>query len=72
MLRIKIDEEKCNNCELCVSACPIPCFEIERETRKIVIVNLKECLVCKNCEQTCPAKAITVELLGRKYPDSTW
>lgn len=72
MLNVKINRERCKDCELCIDACPIPCYKVDRKTHKIVVVNLKECLVCKNCEQTCPNKAITVELTDRNYSDSTW
>jgi len=55
---LKVDQEKCNGCRMCVIVCPHAVFAIEN--RKAIIVYLDSCMECGACEKNCPEDAITV------------
>lgn len=55
--RVWIDRD-CNQCRLCVSACPTHNFEYKDD--KIEIKN--NCMMCFRCINKCPQKAIAVSL----------
>ncbi len=62
-MRIKIDEELCTGCELCVDTCP-NLFEIGENGIAGVIVdevpkNEEEC--AKEAADNCPSEAIIIE-----------
>lgn len=71
--RIKINEAKCpEDCEECVSACPITI--IERDG-KAVNVDEKKCLLCGACQTACPEDAIAIKRNRIIHGDgfsSTW
>ncbi|HMK53251.1 MAG TPA: 4Fe-4S binding protein [Methanobacteriaceae archaeon] len=46
------DQEKCNNCRLCVADCPSGAITYTKENG--VLRNPKKCLRCSICYQTCP------------------
>jgi len=56
----KINEKKCTNCGTCVETCPVGVFEKDA-SGKVSVKNPQDCIECKACEVSCPAKAITVE-----------
>ena len=58
MVKIVVDNDKCNGCETCVNTCPVGVYEIK--DGKSVPVNVDECLVCRACEAQCPQGAIQV------------
>jgi ferredoxin len=53
---IKIVEERCNQCKLCISICPVGNFEIQEDK----IVPLQKCNLCFRCMSHCPQKAIYI------------
>ena len=64
---IKIDEEKCTGCGLCVTACPKGIVKLA-ETRLNVkghhpaeITDQASCIACAFCATMCPDCVITVE-----------
>ena len=56
MVEVKVDEEKCNGCGLCVSVCR--CGALLFVDSVIKIVETEECSYCTECEVVCPTGAI--------------
>jgi nitroreductase/Pyruvate/2-oxoacid:ferredoxin oxidoreductase delta subunit len=57
--KIIIDEEKCNGCSNCVSACPAACLEIV--DKKARVVEGVVCLSCSACVSHCERDAISMQ-----------
>lgn len=62
---IEIDVERCEACELCVSACPKDCIEMGTEINghghaAAVFARPEECTGCANCAESCPDVCIEV------------
>ena len=52
---IRIDEEKCNNCYACITACPVKlCMDGSKEK---LLINTDLCIACGNCIDSCSHKA---------------
>lgn len=54
-----IDYSKCTACGTCIEVCPVQVFT--KESDKTVVKRPDECIQCRACEVSCPAKAITVK-----------
>jgi ferredoxin len=54
---IRRDEERCTNCGMCVSICPVGAYQVDRKTHKILFLNEK-CIACGMCIDACPLTAI--------------
>jgi NAD-dependent dihydropyrimidine dehydrogenase PreA subunit len=54
-----VDKEKCTGCGTCKEVCPVNVFEIENG--KSVVKRPQDCIQCRACEASCPAKAIVVK-----------
>ena len=65
---IHIDEEKCNGCGICASACHEGAIDIIDGKAKLVREHF--CDGFGDCLPGCPTGAITFE--EREAPDSTW
>jgi electron transfer flavoprotein alpha subunit len=57
-LGIKIDQNKCVKCALCVSVCPFGCVSIKDN---VVSIN-ESCTLCGACKNECPAEAIIIDV----------
>jgi len=55
---IKILEEKCVGCKLCVKACPFAAIEMQE---KIAIIHLDKCTLCGACVPVCKFCAIELK-----------
>ncbi len=55
-----IDQEACNGCGICERVCPQDVIRLHPETRKALIVYLRDCQSCFLCELECPRNAIRV------------
>lgn len=67
MAILGIDYEKCNNCQICVSACYVGtrCLRLDNDQNKIVFDDRENlCYLCGRCISTCPADAILHENMG--------
>ena len=57
--RPHIDSDKCTGCGTGIDVCPIGVFEMNGD--KSVVKKPDDCIQCKACEVSCPAKAIIVK-----------
>jgi 2-oxoglutarate ferredoxin oxidoreductase subunit delta len=66
MIRVKIDEEKCKGCQLCIYNCPLNLLKESKRLNKkgIYVVELDfskgQCIGCKQCAIICPEQAIEI------------
>lgn len=65
LLRITIDEEKCNACGLCSRRCKAACINGKKHT-----VDYSRCVACMDCIDTCKQGAISF-CLPHKHPKPT-
>ncbi len=63
MVKVTVDNNKCDGDGTCVSVCPVAVFEIQNINNqpKAVPVNNDACIVCRACEIQCPTQAIVVK-----------
>ena len=62
----RIDEQKCNGCEICFQVCPSDVFRIEPEARRARIAYRDDCQTCFSCEIDCPEGAIYVSPIHKE------
>jgi len=62
---IKVQEELCNHCGICVKACPFGAIQIINQ----VAVIGEECTLCGACTQVCKSCAIEIERKEKKDVD---
>jgi len=55
-MAIKIDEEKCTGCGVCVEICPVSALSMQHEK---AVVDADTCIDCGACIPECPVDAIT-------------
>lgn len=55
---ISIDREKCQESAVCVESCPKKVLSIK--DKKLIVVSLWDCSMCKLCEELCPNGAIKI------------
>lgn len=62
MVKVEVDQTKCNGDSVCIGVCPVAVFEMQDVSgeQKAVVVNNDACIVCRACEIQCPTQAITV------------
>lgn len=63
---IKIDEELCKGCAICITFCPKKVFDTSNQINNRgyylpIIVRINDCTYCKFCELLCPEFAIIIE-----------
>jgi electron transfer flavoprotein alpha subunit len=58
-MSIRIIEDKCNGCALCVKACPQIAVEVKD---KLATIDLDRCNFCGACVSACRLRAITIEI----------
>jgi nitroreductase/NAD-dependent dihydropyrimidine dehydrogenase PreA subunit len=56
---MKVDEDKCSKCELCMKNCPFRCWE-KNEEGYPVLKEKYECFSCYNCMVACPNDALLI------------
>ena len=55
---VKIDEEKCNGCGMCIKVCPHAVFVLK--DKKAEIKDRDDCMECGACMKNCKQEAIKV------------
>ncbi len=65
MAKVKIDQERCKGCALCVMACPEDVLKVGESLNLsgyyyAVVINPEDCIGCAQCAEMCPDLAITV------------
>lgn len=58
---VRKDEDKCTQCGVCVSVCPVSALKVDKKTAKIVFDEDK-CVVCGLCIDACPTTAMELLL----------
>jgi len=59
VVTLKLDEQLCNGCRMCIAVCPHAVFGITE--RKAHIKNRDLCMECGACAMNCPQGAISVK-----------
>jgi polyferredoxin len=57
-LRLRANASKCTSCGACSNACPMS-LPVDEMVQKGALFHT-ECILCANCADTCPHKAITI------------
>ncbi|RMH74224.1 MAG: 4Fe-4S dicluster domain-containing protein [Gemmatimonadetes bacterium] len=52
---IKVDENLCDICGVCVSVCPVDCIDMPE---RALIVHNDTCIQCNKCIDICPVRAL--------------
>jgi NAD-dependent dihydropyrimidine dehydrogenase PreA subunit len=55
---IKLDEDKCSGCRMCLNVCPHPVFSPTE--KKVEILEPDLCIECGACVMNCPEGALSV------------
>jgi NAD-dependent dihydropyrimidine dehydrogenase PreA subunit len=58
VVTLKLDQQKCNGCKMCIIVCPQEVFEFR--DKKALIKFKDQCMECGACEKNCPEGAISV------------
>ena len=58
VVTLKLCEETCNGCGICIKVCPHEVFELSN--RKAHIIRRDYCMECGACSLNCPVNAISV------------
>ncbi|MEW6334622.1 MAG: mercury methylation ferredoxin HgcB [Thermodesulfobacteriota bacterium] len=59
VVTLKLDQEKCTGCGMCLEVCPHEVFKMN--TRHVEIQHRDACMECGACSRNCPFDAITVQ-----------
>ncbi len=57
---IRIDQEVCKGCKMCVGACFVDVIRWDEERKKPIAAYIEDCVWCLACEAACPVNAIEV------------
>ena len=58
VVTLKLDEEKCGGCGMCLVVCPHAV--LSQNNGRVRIENRDACMECGACAQNCPTQALTV------------
>jgi NAD-dependent dihydropyrimidine dehydrogenase PreA subunit len=57
---LRLDENKCNGCGMCITVCPHAVFVLENH--KTRMVDHDACMECGACARNCPTEALSVNV----------
>lgn len=57
---IRLEKDRCKNCEICIEFCPKKVFDADVDGSPIV-AREEDCSYCRLCEKRCPDFVIKVE-----------
>ena len=63
-MTVKIDENRCTGCGICVQVCPVEAITVER----VATINPETCTGCGSCVAECPNEAIFAEEMKPASP----
>ncbi len=63
---LKISEDKCIGCKICIDKCPFNALEMKNE---IAVVDRDKCTLCGACIDPCPVDAIALEKKDKSKKD---
>lgn len=66
-MAIRVIEDKCNGCGLCVKSCPQAAISVE--PKKMAIIDVELCNYCGSCVSACNFKAIAIEIEKQAQED---
>ncbi len=55
-MAVKIDEDACTGCGICVDVCPVDALELN----DVVVVDEGDCIECGACVPECPVDALSL------------
>lgn len=67
MSKMRVNEQTCKGCGLCVTVCPVSIIKLDNEKLNkkgypvAVCIDIANCIGCGRCAVMCPDCAITVE-----------
>ncbi len=66
MKTVKIDEERCKGCQICINFCPSGALKASKKFNKkgfhpVEVVNGEKCSGCGMCFLVCPDTAIEIQ-----------
>jgi NAD-dependent dihydropyrimidine dehydrogenase PreA subunit len=59
VVTLKLDEERCTGCRMCLEVCPHAVFGMNG--RHVRIIDRDACMECGACSRNCPVAAVTVK-----------
>lgn len=59
VVTLRLNENKCTGCGMCLDVCPHDVFRMNE--KHVLIKNRDACMECGACSRNCPVDAITVE-----------
>jgi NAD-dependent dihydropyrimidine dehydrogenase PreA subunit len=59
MPSVTLDQDKCVNCKICITTCPMGVYEDKTDT--VEVKHDDQCIACMGCVPACPVEAIVVE-----------
>jgi NAD-dependent dihydropyrimidine dehydrogenase PreA subunit len=59
VVTLRLDEDKCTGCTMCLNVCPHEVFKMNG--KHVLILNRDACMECGACSLNCPAGAIAVQ-----------
>ena len=63
---LKISEDKCIGCKICIDKCPFDALEMKND---LAVVDADKCTLCGACIDPCPVDAITLEKKAKEKID---